>query len=218
MFQMEHLAHFFSIFFGDTMFFCYLCNIVRAMRLDENMIIKTPSSMEQIESKHSIIAEYYTSHYDELKKFVASRLLFADEAEDIVQNVFMRLLQMDKMITTITLPCLVYTVARNLIFDYWRHRSKVEEYEHLIQKSDLGYVGSNDVESIFCAHEVEEELEHSIARLSQKQAKIYRLHIYDGMAVSEIADKLSLKYKNVEYCLGSARKEVRNYMKKVLAS
>lgn len=174
--------------------------------------------MEQIESKHSIIAEYYTSHYDELKKFVASRLLFADEAEDIVQNVFMRLLQMDKMITTITLPCLVYTVARNLIFDYWRHRSKVEEYEHLIQKSDLGYVGSNDVESIFCAHEVEEELEHSIARLSQKQAKIYRLHIYDGMAVSEIADKLSLKYKNVEYCLGSARKEVRNYMKKVLAS
>lgn len=174
--------------------------------------------MEQIESKHSIIAEYYTSHYDELKKFVASRLLFADEAEDIVQNVFMRLLQMDKMITTITLPCLVYTVARNLIFDYWRHRSKVEEYEHLIQKSDLGYVGSNDVESIFSAHEVEEELEHSIARLSQKQAKIYRLHIYDGMAVSEIADKLSLKYKNVEYCLGSARKEVRNYMKKVLAS
>lgn len=174
--------------------------------------------MEQIESKHSIIAEYYTAHYDELKKFVASRLLFADEAEDIVQNVFVRLLQMDKMITPITLPCLAYTVARNLIFDYWRHRRKVEEYEHLIQKSDLAILGNDDVESVFSAHEVEEQLEYSLAHLPQKQAKIYRLHIYDGMAVSEIADKLCLKYKNVEYCLGSARKEVRNHIKKVLAS
>lgn len=174
--------------------------------------------MEQIESKHSIIAEYYTAHYDELKKFVASRLLFADEAEDIVQNVFVRLLQMDKMITSITLPCLVYTVARNLIFDYWRHRRKIQEYEHIIQKTDHGILGYEDIESVFSAHEMEEQLEHSIARLSQKQAKIYRLHVYDGMAVSEIADKLSLRYKNVEYCLGSARKEVRNYMKKVLAS
>ena len=38
------------------------------------------------------------------------------------QNIFLRLLQMDKMISSVTLPCLVYTVARNLICDYWRHR------------------------------------------------------------------------------------------------
>lgn len=172
--------------------------------------------MEQIESKHSVIAEYYTAHYDELQRFVASRLLFAEDAEDIVQNIFVRLLQMDKMITPVTLPCLVYTVARNLIFDYWRHKRKVEEYEHVIQKSDLFQRSAENVESVYSAHEVERELERSIARLSQKQAKIYRLHIYEGMQVSEIAEKLSLKYKNVEYCLGSARKEVRTYMKKVV--
>lgn len=174
--------------------------------------------MEQIESKHSVIAEYYTAHYDELKTFVASRLLFAEDAEDIVQNIFVRLLQMDKMITPITLPCLVYTVARNLIFDYWRHKRKVEEYEHIIRKSDLFSRSVENVESVYSAHEVERELERSIAHLSQKQAKIYRLHIYEGMQVSEIAKELSLKYKNVEYCLGSARKEVRTYMKKVLVS
>ena len=172
--------------------------------------------MEQIESKHSVIAEYYTEHYAELKAFVASRLLFAEDAEDIVQNIFVRLLQMDKMITPITLPCLVYTIARNLIFDYWRHKRKVEEYEHIIQKGDWTSQYAEDVESIYSAHEVEKKLEQSIARLSSKQSKIYRLHIYEGMQVSEIAEKLSLKYKNVEYCLGSARKEVRNYMKKMM--
>ena len=60
--------------------------------------------MEQIESKRSIIAEYYTAHYDELQKFVASRLLFAEDAEDVVQNIFVRLLQMDKMITPSLCP------------------------------------------------------------------------------------------------------------------
>lgn len=173
--------------------------------------------MEQIESKRSIIAEYYTAHYDELQKFVASRLLFAEDAEDVVQNIFVRLLQMDKMITPITLPCLVYTVARNLIYDYWRHKRKVEEYEHVIQKSDWAVKYMEDVESVYSAHEVEEQLEHSIARLPSKQSKIYRLHIYDGLQVSEIAEQLSLRYKNVEYCLGSARKEVRTYMKKMMA-
>ena len=38
--------------------------------------------MEQnIESKHSIIAEYYTECYAELKGFVASRLLGDEKAE-----------------------------------------------------------------------------------------------------------------------------------------
>lgn len=173
--------------------------------------------MEQIESKHSLIAEYYTEHCAELRAFVASRILFAEDAEDIVQNIFVRLLQMDKMITSITLPCLVYTVARNLIIDYWRHKRRMEEYEHIIQKGDWTTRYADDVESIYSAHEVEEKLEQSLARLTSKQSKIYRLHIYEGMQVSEIAEKLSLKYKNVEYCLGSARKEVRCYMKKLMA-
>lgn len=92
-------------------------------------MIKNTIMEQNIESKHSIIAEYYIECYDELKAFVASRLLGdekAEQAEDIVQNVFVRLLKMDCMISRITLPCLVYTTARNLIFDYWRHRHSLE--------------------------------------------------------------------------------------------
>lgn len=70
-------------------------------------------------NKQAIIADYYTFHYEELLAFVASRLhIYSDEAEDIVQNVFLRLLQTDRMITPITLPCLVYTMARHLICDF----------------------------------------------------------------------------------------------------
>lgn len=174
-------------------------------------------TMEQEITKSNLIADYYSQHYDELKTFVAVRLHFADETEDVVQNIFVRLLQMDKMITPITLPCLVYTVAKNLICDYWRHRQCIEEYEHQIRKGDMGLRKTDEIESIYSAKEITALLERGIARLCDKQRKIYRMNVYDGMQVSEIAIKLDINYKNVENRLGAARKEIRKYMRRMLA-
>lgn len=173
--------------------------------------------MEHYESKYSIIAAYYSEHYDEIKSFVASRLHQAAETEDVVQNVFLRLLQIDKMITPVTLPCLVYTVARNLVIDYWRRKQYQEEYEHFIRKSDWQTHYIEDVESVYSVHEIESFLEKSMARLSEKQSKVIRMNILDGMQVGEIAQQLDINYKKAENRLGAARKEVRNYMRKVLA-
>lgn len=173
--------------------------------------------MEHEITKYSIIADYYSLHYEEVKAFVAVRLQFAEDTEDIVQNVFVRLLQMDKMITPITLPCLVYTVAKNLIFDYWRHKNKVDEYEHYITKLDWASNVMTSSESVYSSWEVTEVLECGIAKLGEKQRKIYRMNLYDGMPVSEISLQLGLNYKCVENRLGSARKMVRSYMKRMLA-
>lgn len=172
--------------------------------------------MEYKETKVSIIADYYSTHYEELKAFVASRLQFSDDTEDIVQNVFVRLLQMDKMITEVTLPCLVYTVTRNLITDYWRHRCFVDEYEHYIVRKSCKQV-VEDPESVYSVKEMTEILERGIARLNDKQQKVYRLNFYEGLPVKDIAFQLDVKYKNVEHRLGAARKNVREYFKKMLA-
>lgn len=171
--------------------------------------------METQEKKFSIIADYYSHHYDEVLGFVSKRMMYAEGAEDIVQNVFMRLLRTDKMITPITLPCLVYTTARNLLIDYWRHRRSVEEYEHFIVQ--LGASDDLDVASVYSAAEITEILERGIARLTDHQRTIYRMNVYEGKKVSEISETLHLTYKSVENRLGSARKEIRQYMKRMLA-
>ena len=63
--------------------------------------------MENLKPDFTVIADFYTSHYEEIVAFISSRILNNEEAEDIVQNVFMRLLNTDRMITAITLPNLV---------------------------------------------------------------------------------------------------------------
>lgn len=174
--------------------------------------------MEQNEeSKRSLIADYYTEHYDELKAFVCSRLHAIADAEDIVQNIFVRLLQSDRMITPVTLPCLIYTMARNLVVDYWRRRQQSEKYEHFMQKGDWMDKSSNLVESVFSAHEVTEILEQGIAQLTEMQGRVYRMNIYEDMPVSQIATTLNISYKGAEKKLGAARKKVRGYVAKSLA-
>ena len=156
---------------------------------------------------HALITEYYISHRDELLAFVSSRLGGSDFAEDIVQNVFLKLLTTDKMISKVTLPSLVYTIARNLITDYYRRHTSYEEYEHYIKSQ-----GIRSQESVFSVREITERLERGLARLPENCREIYRMHIYGGMKISEISQELGEGYKSVEHRLGFARKAMRQYL------
>lgn len=161
-------------------------------------------------SDYTIIAEYYRSHRDEIVDFVALRIHDKDEAQDIVQDLFLRLLNGHRLTTEQTLPCLVYTMARHLVADYYRRRHVYEEYEHYIRRSDDC---DETMESVFSARQIIEHMEHSLARLSEDCRDVYRLHIYGGMKVSEISQQLKVSYKKVENQLGLARKTVRQYLK-----
>lgn len=157
-------------------------------------------------NNYTLLESYYVSHRDELLAFVSSRLGGYHIAEDIVQDVFTRFMSSDKMITETTLPCLVYTTARNLISDYYRRRCTHEQYEHYIVSHNSGEIS---MESVISVHELTERLERSLAFVPENCREIFRLHVYDGMKVSQISEQLGEGYKSVEYRLGTARREVR---------
>jgi RNA polymerase sigma-70 factor (ECF subfamily) len=157
-----------------------------------------------------LITNYYITHRDELLAFASSRLGDSRLAEDIVQDVFLRLLSTDKMITEVTLPALVYTITRNLINDYYRRHTNYEQYEHYI-KGVCSEVTTS--ESVFSAFEIMERLERGLVRLPENCREIYRLHIYGGMKVGEISRELGEGYKSVEHRLGTARKVMREYLR-----
>ena len=165
-------------------------------------------------NNNQLISNYYSEHRDEIINFIAVRIMDATEAEDMVQDIFLRLLRGHHLMTTDTVPALVYTMARHAIADFHRHRHVHEAYEHHLKKSDVGSLISDiDVESIYCATQIMERMERSLARLPKACCEIYRLHIYDSLKVSEIARELSLPYKQVENRLGQARKAVRQQLR-----
>ena len=153
---------------------------------------------------HTLITNYYIAHRDELLAYAVSRLGDSCQAEDIVQNVFLRLLTSDKLISEVTFPALVFAMTRNQIYDYFRHHTAVEQYEHYIK----GVCSEQTTE------ESMEQMERGLARLPENCREIYRLHIYNGLKVSEISQQLGEGYKSVEHRLGTARKAMRHYLRK----
>ena len=156
------------------------------------------------------LTNYYVTHRDELLAYVSSRLGNSVEAEDLVQNVFLRLLTSDKMITDVTLPSLVYTITRNLIADYYRRRTHFEAYEHYLKNTDSI---DKSAESVLSVRDITEQLERGLARVPENCREIYRMHIYGGMKVAEISERLGEGYKSVEHRLGAARKLVRQQLR-----
>lgn len=165
-------------------------------------------------NNHGLLSDYYAQHRDEIVDFIAVRIADADEAQDAVQDIFLQLLRGHQLITPHTLSGLVYTMARHRVTDYYRRRRVYEEYEHYIKKQEVrSEKMENSVESIFSARLLLERMERSLARLPEACGKVYRLHIYDGLKVSDIAQELSLPYKQVENRLGQARKLVRQQLR-----
>ena len=161
-------------------------------------------------NKFLTLTNYYVTHRDELLAYVSSRLGNSVEAEDLVQNVFLRLLTSDKMITDITLPALVYTTTRNLIADFYRRRTHFEAYEHYLKNTDSIDDSAGSVLSI---RDITEQLERGLTRVPENCREIYRLHIYGGMKVAEISECLGEGYKSVEHRLGTARKMIRQHLR-----
>ncbi len=160
-------------------------------------------------TNNQLISNYYSKHRDELVSFIAVRTLNGVEAEDMVQDIFLRLLHGHHLINTETLSSLVYTMARHSISDYYRRCRVKDEYEHYIKGED----SKIEIESVISATQLMERMERSLARLPKACCDIYRLHIYDGMKVGTIAQELALPYKQVENRLGQARKFVRQQLR-----
>ena len=77
-------------------------------------------------NNNQLISNYYSEHRDEIINFIAVRIMDATEAEDIVQDIFLRLLRGHHLMTPDTIPALVYTMARHAVSDFYRHRRVYE--------------------------------------------------------------------------------------------
>ena len=92
-------------------------------------------------NNNQLLSNYYSMHRGELISFIAVRIHDVYEAEDMVQDIFLRLLR-DKHTAflsplTSDLSPLIYTMALHAVSDYYRRAHVYEEYEHFIKTSDI---------------------------------------------------------------------------------
>lgn len=141
-----------------------------------------------------------------LKSFIRSRVADDAEAEDILQEVFIRVHR--------NLCCLkdwnkpegwIYQIARNLIIDHYRQRRPVAELpEDLADEPDLP---EDDPEA-----ELALSLKEMIADLPEPYRQALLLTEYEGLSQKELADRQGLSLSGAKSRVQRARDRLRDML------
>lgn len=164
----------------------------------------------------------YIESYPRLIRLAKQYTLSEEDAENIVQDVFMSVWEtFAKGYNSYTFSYL-FVIVRNKCLDYLRHRAVIARFEknYLYDSlNELEYKLS-DLESHYLSYETEEdllnELDRLISELPERCREIFIKSKLEGKKYKEIAEEMEISEKTVENQVSIAMKKLNSKLNKTL--
>lgn len=161
----------------------------------------------------------FRKHYQALCNYACGILKDMDDAEEVVQSIFMKFWEQREGIEiNVSLKSYLYRAVHNTCLNRLKHLK--------IQEVHKQYVGNYYEENHDSATEIMDkvELENRIAdaleKLPEQCRLIFKMSRFEELKYQEIADKLGLSIKTIENQIGKAlrimRVELADYLPVVL--
>lgn len=176
--------------------------------------IKYNNMEDNMDNSYTLIADAFSSYRSQLFNYIIYKIENREDAEDLVQDTFVRLLECGKMLRDDTVKSFIFTIANNLVVDYLRRYYKKQEIASYMMGSAISVVRS--VESDVIAGDLRKHEVLKMSALPIQRKRVYYMSRFMDMSVDEISEKLSLSRRTVENHLFIGRKEVREYIKKCI--
>lgn len=145
-------------------------------------------------------------------KGFAFQLLKSDEdAEDIAQEVFIRLWERPELwVEKELLDSYLYTMARNGVFNFIRHQSVVQSFvDESIAVATLEDYGLASTEDECELRELELLIQFTIEQMPEKRREVFKLSREEELSNQEIADRLNLSVRTVEQHIYKALQDLK---------
>ncbi len=155
----------------------------------------------------------YMKYAGRLYSFSMKYLKSAEEAEELVQNVFLKLWEKQKSLEQDkSFKSYLFTIAYNEICNQFRKRSHLKEFvrESLQQLQEASNETEENIDSEFFAQRVEQ----IIAQLPPKLKTTFLLSRKEGKSTREIAAELGLSPGTVDNYLSESIKIIRQILQK----
>jgi len=156
--------------------------------------------------------EIFDRYYEGVRNYIYYKTGDADLAEDIVQEVFLKLWNMRRQVVPETVKALLYTMAENLTRNYYRHQQVVfnfvnhyERYKEEEEEAAADYA--------LRAEEFHRHLQKTLAEIPEKSRVVFLMNRIDGLTYAEIADRLNLSVKAIEKRMSEAIAILREKIK-----
>lgn len=162
----------------------------------------------------ALIAKTYRENYSGVLNFIASRINNVWDAENLTQDVWLRLLTCGQELAADTIIPFIYTIARNLVNDYLRHYYHVQAVNEEMACKAVG-VADTALESEVSMRDLAAQERRRVECLPTQRRIIYIMSRYEDKSVDDIADELSLSFRTVENHLRLGRRDVRSYIRAI---
>lgn len=160
---------------------------------------------------NQMIANAYNECHERIQRYVASRINNVEDAKDLVQDVFVKLLDVKEVLIPNTLKPFIFTLTRNLINDYLRRHYTREKFDGYMM--DYADTSTNETESTVVAKDIAELEERALNILPMQRRIVYTMRRYDGKSAQEIAEEMGLSQRTIENHLFMGMKQMRSYIK-----
>lgn len=167
------------------------------------------------------IKEIYVEYYDRAFLFVRSYVYEKEAVEDIVSESLIKLWMELKNSEreTHNLKAFLFSILRSKSLDYLRHQAMKNKVLNRISSIDQGELDlriASLLESEYndiLVQEIQSIVQASLSEMNSKTREVYELSRFEYLTNKEIAEKLNISIKGVEYHMNIALRLLRENLK-----
>lgn len=154
----------------------------------------------------------YLSRRNEIERFLTSRLGSRDEAEDVLQELFLKLSRTDPSQKVQNPAAYLFRMALNLARDHRRERSRARARDSDWVAARYVMAGTEPVadipsaESGYHAKQRLAAIREAIDELSPQCRRVFLLHKFEGLSHEDVARQVGISRSTVEKHMNTALK------------
>jgi RNA polymerase sigma factor (sigma-70 family) len=158
-------------------------------------------------SPFTFCASSFRNYDKQLHRYLARRLTQRQDAEDLAQEVYLRLLRIDAAKQVDKPAAYIFGIASHVVADFksgWRHG-----HERIEEREDEPDDRTSSPDDLADRLNLQQQLERAFARLPRTHAMVLIAHKHCGLSYEETAAELGLSIHTVEKYLTQAKAVIR---------
>lgn len=164
--------------------------------------------------------QIYISYFSAMKRFAKEYVLFEEDAENIIQDVFLDVWEKrDLLPFQINLVAYLFVSIKNRCIDHLRNKirteetvNKMQEEYYLTMKIKFDALEEFD-QNLFSEKDIERIISNAINSLPEKCRKIFIKSKIEGKKQKEIATELNISINTIETQMGIAYRKLKEELK-----
>ncbi|MBT1704618.1 RNA polymerase sigma factor [Chryseosolibacter indicus] len=156
-------------------------------------------------------AELFNRHWENVYNMIYSRIKDVAVTEEMTQEIFMKLWDKRSDLSIDNFSAYLYSCVKYKCINYIE--SKITQKKHWEHYKTFLPRHDESTSKAIAFNELNEALEKGLATIPKQSKLIFKLNKLEGWSVKEIAEKMNLSEKAIQYHLTKSAKELRLYLK-----